>query len=105
MPSKNHDAQPHFVAALEDTPLVAIDRLDESAKARSTWADAWDAMRRRPTFWISSGLILLIVLVALFPTWFASVSPTQCQLSNSNGSPQILSEGWRDPIAKPSKMN
>ena len=88
MTSNRRSAQPHFVAALEDTPLVAIDNLDETAKARSTWADAWDAMRRRSAFWISSGLILLIFLVALFPTWFASVSPTQCQLSDSNGVPQ-----------------
>ena len=88
MPNKSQGKQPHFVAALEDTPLIAVDRLDETEKARSTWADAWDAMRRRPTFWISSGLILLILVVALFPSWFASVSPTQCQLSNSNGAPQ-----------------
>jgi oligopeptide transport system permease protein len=86
MPSKS--GQAHFVAELEDTPVAPIDRLDESQKARSTWADAWDSMRRRPMFWISSVLILLIAVVALFPGLFTSVSPNlDCQLANSNGGP------------------
>ena len=88
MPSNTQGVQPHFVAALEDTPIAAVDRLDETQKARSTWSDAWDSMRRRPTFWISSALILLVVVVALFPTLFASASPTACALGNSNGGPE-----------------
>ena len=89
MQSNNRIEQGHFVAALEDTPIAAVDNIDESEKARSTWNDAWDAMKRRPTFWISSILILLIVIVAAFPTWFVSASPTlDCFLSNSNGGPQ-----------------
>ncbi|WP_104084096.1 ABC transporter permease [Cryobacterium sp. Y11] len=89
MPSSTQGRQPHFVAALEDTPIVAIDRLDETQKASSTWSDAWDSMRRRPTFWISSALILLVVIVALFPTLFTQTSPTaNCLLGNSNGGPE-----------------
>jgi oligopeptide transport system permease protein len=88
MPSSNRPEQAHFVAALEDTPIAAVDKLDESQKARSTWADAWDSMRRRPMFWISSVLILFIVFVALFPGLFTQVSPnTDCQLSVSDGAP------------------
>ena len=87
MPSKSPIGQTHYVAALEDTPVAAVDRLDESQKARSTWADAWDAMRRRPAFWISSVLILLIVVVALLPGLFTSVDPLACALANSNGGP------------------
>ncbi|TFD32849.1 ABC transporter permease [Cryobacterium sp. TMT1-19] len=87
MPNKNPNAQTHYVAELEETPVETVDRLDESQKARSTWADAWDAMRVRPTFWISSALILLIVIVALFPSLFAQVSPTQCDLGDSHGGP------------------
>ena len=86
MPSKGPIGQTHFVASLEDTPVAAVDKLDESQKARSTWADAWDAMRRRPSFWISSALILLIVVVALFPTLFTQTPPNDnCLLANSNG--------------------
>ena len=87
MPSNNRPEQAHFVASLEDTPIAAIDKLDESQKARSTWADAWDSMRRRPMFWISSVLIVFIVFVALFPTLFTQVAPDACALSFSNGSP------------------
>ena len=84
---QNKPGQAHFVAALEDTPVAAVDRLDENEKARSTWADAWESMRRRPTFWISAVLILLIVVVALFPTIFTQVDPRACDLNNSNGDP------------------
>jgi len=88
MPS-NRQTQPHFVAALEDTPVAAVDRLDETEKARSTWADAWESLRGKPSFWISSALILLIVIVALFPGIFTQVPPDlNCQLSNSNGAPE-----------------
>ncbi|MFC5929513.1 ABC transporter permease [Cryobacterium melibiosiphilum] len=81
--------QGHFVAALEDTPIAPLDKLDESQKARSTWADAWQSMRRRPTFWISSALILLVAAVALFPGLFASAQPNDgCELGNSNGGPE-----------------
>ena len=87
MPNKS--GQAHFVAELEDTPVAPIDRLDESQKARSTWADAWDSMRRRPMFWISSVLIVLIAVIALFPGLFTSVSPSLgCDLGKSNGGPE-----------------
>ena len=86
MPSKR--GQAHFVAELEDTPVAPLDRLDESQKARSTWADAWDSMRRRPMFWISSILILIIAVVAMFPTLFTQVDPTSCFLKFSNGLPE-----------------
>ena len=80
--------QEHFTAALEDTPIAPVDRIDESQKARSTWADAWDSMRKRPMFWISAVMILIIVIVAAFPSWFAYVSPRSCYLVNSHGGPQ-----------------
>lgn len=78
----------HFVAALEDTPIAPIDStINESQKPRSTWSDAWDSMRRRPLFWISSALILLIIVVALVPSLFTQVSPVACDLANSNAAP------------------
>lgn len=87
--TRRRAGQEHFIAPLEETPVAPIDRLDVSQKARSTWADAWDHMRRRPMFWASSVMILLILIVAAFPTWFAWYPPSsECFLSNSNGAPQ-----------------
>lgn len=88
MPSNTLKFQDHFVAPPEDTPVAPIDKLDETQKARSTWADAWESMRRRPAFWISSVLIVLILVVAVFPTLFTQVAPNMdCLLANSNGAP------------------
>ncbi|MFJ7287906.1 ABC transporter permease [Curtobacterium sp. AB451] len=74
----------HYVAPIEETPLQAVDQVNEDEKTRSTWSDAWDAMRVRPMFWVSSVLILLIILVALFPGLFAHVDPRAANLAKSN---------------------
>ena len=79
----------HFVAPLEDTPLVAIDAVKVDEKPSNLWIDAWRDARRRPIFWISGLLIVLIIVVALVPSLFATVNPftEKCQLSLSNGDP------------------
>jgi oligopeptide transport system permease protein len=78
----------HFVAPLEETPLVAIDAVNVGERRSNLWIDAWRDMRRRPMFWISAAIILLVIVVALFPTLFTQVAPNNdCQLSNSNGGP------------------
>ncbi|NMR19870.1 ABC transporter permease [Cellulomonas fimi] len=79
--------QEHFFAALDDTPLAAVDTVDEEAAPASLWADAWRSLRRRPLFWISAALILLVVTVAAFPSLFTSVEPRFCELRNSLGEP------------------
>ncbi|MFC5790758.1 ABC transporter permease [Agromyces tardus] len=88
MPSNTRPTQAHYVAPLEETPLVAIDSVTTEGKPSNLWRDAWRDVRKRPMFWISSALILLIVIVALFPDLFTQVPPNNdCQLSNSNGAP------------------
>jgi len=78
----------HYVAPLDETPLAEVDSVNISAQASNLWLDAWRDMRRRPMFYISGALILLIVLVALFPGWFTQVPPNDnCLLVNSNGAP------------------
>ena len=78
----------HYVAPLDETPLAEVDSVTISAQASNLWLDAWRDMRRRPLFYISGALILLIVLVALFPGWFTQVAPNDnCLLVNSNGAP------------------
>ena len=73
----------HFVAPLEETPLAAVDSVTEAGAPLSLWAEAWRNLRRQPLFIISSLLILLVILVALFPQWFATVDPTSCSLNDS----------------------
>jgi oligopeptide transport system permease protein len=86
----NNTSQPspgHFVAPLEETPLVAIDAVKVDEKPSNLWIDAWRDARRRPIFWISGLLILLIIFVALVPSLFATTNPftEKCMLSLSNG--------------------
>lgn len=88
MPSKTRPDQQHFVAPIEETPLVAIDVVKAEGKPSNLWIDAWRDVRKRPMFWISSALILLVIVVALFPGLFTQVPPNNdCQLANSNGGP------------------
>jgi len=78
----------HFVAPVEETPLLATDTVKTDQAPLSLWADAWRKLRRRPLFVIASIMILLIVIVALFPGLFTQTAPDNgCELSNSNGGP------------------
>lgn len=78
----------HFVAPFDETPVDPVDQIRIADKKSSLWSDAWRDMRRRPMFWISSAIILLVALVSFFPTWFTSVDPRSCLLAFSNAGPQ-----------------
>ncbi|WP_432484832.1 MULTISPECIES: ABC transporter permease [Kineococcus] len=75
--------QEHYVAPLEETPLAAVDAVDESAPSASLWGDAWKQLRRRPLFIVPSLIILLLVVVALFPSLFTSVNPRYQELARA----------------------
>ncbi|PPG11042.1 MULTISPECIES: ABC transporter permease [unclassified Rathayibacter] len=77
----------HFVAPLEETPIASVDAVSLDEKPSNLWTDAWRDLRKRPMFWISGILILVIIAVALFPGLFTSVDPRQCALSFSNQGP------------------
>ena len=78
----------HYVAPLDETPIAAVDSVSVAEKPSNLWIDAWRDMRKRPMFYISGVLIILVTLVALFPGWFTNVSPdTNCLLANSNAGP------------------
>lgn len=78
----------HYVAPLEETPLVAVDTVSVAEQRSNLWIDAWRDVRGRPLFWISGVLILLVAVVALFPGLFTQVPPNNdCFLANSNGAP------------------
>ena len=78
----------HFVAPVEETPLLATDAVKTDEAPLSLWADAWRKLRRRPLFIISAVMIALIIIVAVFPGLFTQVAPDNgCELANSNGAP------------------
>jgi oligopeptide transport system permease protein len=56
--------------------VTALTEVDDSAerqrKPRSLWGDAWAQLRRKPMFYISGVIILIVVLMALFPSLFTS---------------------------------
>lgn len=75
--------QERYVAPIEETPLQAVDSVDESTHATSMWSDAWRTLRRNPIFIVSGILIIFILFVALFPQVFTSEDPNYCSLDHS----------------------
>lgn len=75
--------QQHFLAALEETPLLATDALTRDSAPTSLYRDAWKSLRKNPIFVVSAVLILLILIVVALPGIFTSVDPTFCELSKS----------------------
>jgi oligopeptide transport system permease protein len=83
MPEIRHPNQAHFFADLDVEILAQVDTVDESAPPSSLWHDAWQSLRVRPIFWVSTVLILLVVAVAAMPHLFTSTDPTSCHLEDS----------------------
>lgn len=83
MPSNRHIER--YVAPIEETPVAAVDAVDESQKASSVWLDAWKDMRGRWLTWVCLALIVVIVVVALVPGLFTGMSPagSSCNLGKS----------------------
>ncbi|GAB2533168.1 ABC transporter permease [Brachybacterium huguangmaarense] len=75
--------QQHYVAPLAETPLQEVDAVDPNATPCSLWQEAFHNLVRNPVFLISSALILLVLVVALFPGLFASQDPSYCQIGRS----------------------
>jgi oligopeptide transport system permease protein len=63
--------------------LGEVDQIDASRPPASFWADAWRSLRRRPLFWISAAMTLMVAIVAIFPSWFTSADPMYCDLMKS----------------------
>jgi oligopeptide transport system permease protein len=53
-------------------------------KPRSLAGDAWIDLRRSKVFWVAAVLVLVIVLMALFPTLFGAGDPRQCILARQH---------------------
>jgi oligopeptide transport system permease protein len=61
-------------------------------RPRGLFGDAWHTLRRRPLFWVSVSLIVLMLSMALFPGLFASGDPNLAELSRSRGAPSA--QAW-----------
>ena len=78
----------HYVAPIDPADAIEVDSVSLGDRRSNLWIDAWRDLRRRPLFYVSSAIVLLVTAVALFPTLFTDVSPTlNCQLGDSNGGP------------------
>ncbi|ALJ19914.1 ABC transporter permease [Microbacterium sp. No. 7] len=85
--SSNASRMEHYVAPVEEA-TVTVDQVRVSDKTSNLWNDAWRDLRKRPMFWISLLIILVLLLMAAWPTLFTHTPPNNgCQLANSNGGP------------------
>jgi oligopeptide transport system permease protein len=58
-------------------------------QGRSLWASAWGELRRNPLFWVSTALILIFVVMAIFPQLFTAKDPTVADLSRAREKPSL----------------
>lgn len=78
----------HYVAPFDQKSEIQVDKIAIDSKPSNLWLDAWRDLRKRPLFYISGIMILLVVTVALFPSWFTQTPPNDnCLLENSNAGP------------------
>jgi oligopeptide transport system permease protein len=56
-------------------------------EARSLTSDAWKILKGNPVFWVSIGLILLFVLMAVVPQLFTHVDPDAALLKEARRKP------------------
>jgi oligopeptide transport system permease protein len=61
-------------------------------RARSLWSDAWDELRHKPMFWVSSGLILVFLVMAAVPQLFTSADPYFADLAKAREAPSA--DAW-----------
>jgi len=78
---------------LVDAQVTAIEASEPTdARQASLFRDAIAQLSRRPTFWLSGGFILLMIVVAIVPqafaSWFGHGDPRDCNLSNSSLGPR-----------------
>lgn len=87
MPETPRPGQERFVAPIEETPLQAVDVVDTTAAPESQWKEAWKRLRVSPLFWISSVLLLGVMIVIAVPGLFTSKDPTMCDITMSLAKP------------------
>ncbi|AGL14547.1 ABC transporter permease [Actinoplanes sp. N902-109] len=57
---------------------------DKRDKPRSLAGDAWIDLRKSKIFWVAAVLVVIIVLMALFPSMFGAGDPRECILARQH---------------------
>jgi oligopeptide transport system permease protein len=65
-------------------PSGAPKHAERTLRSRSLSGDAWHDLRRRPVFWVSVALVVVVLVMAAFPSLFTSADPRSCVLSNKH---------------------
>jgi ABC-type dipeptide/oligopeptide/nickel transport system permease subunit len=73
-------------------PEVVPAQAPQQGKPASLWSDAWKELRRKPSFVISAVIIIIMMVMAAFPTLFTSVDPRDCNLLDALQPPSA--EHW-----------
>ncbi|GAA2749508.1 ABC transporter permease [Kitasatospora cinereorecta] len=68
--------------AVEQDTLIEPD-VTKREEARSLWGHAWRDLRRRPIFIVSTLLIILLLLMAIWPGLFTDANPRQADLAHN----------------------
>jgi len=68
-------------------PVAPGGSTNNEERARTLLSDAWRDLRRKPVFWLSTALIVLVITMAIFPTLFTSADPRSCALSRQYVTP------------------
>ncbi|GIM92749.1 ABC transporter permease [Paractinoplanes toevensis] len=61
--------------------------LESPGKPRGLAGDAWHDLRRSKIFWLAAVLIVVILLMAAWPSLFTSADPRDCVLSRQHDGP------------------
>jgi oligopeptide transport system permease protein len=77
----------HYVAPVDPAEAIEVDKIKLGDRRSNLWLDAWRDLRRRPLFYISVAIVLIVTVAALFPTLFTDLDPAYGELSKSNGGP------------------
>jgi oligopeptide transport system permease protein len=65
-------------------------------EARSLTSDAWRSLKKNPIFWVSMGLIVAFLLMAVWPSLFTNVDPADAVLKEARERPNASAWFGRD---------
>ncbi|HIW90833.1 MAG TPA: ABC transporter permease [Candidatus Corynebacterium avicola] len=82
MPDTNNRSQ-RWVADVTTEDALTRDQLLPDEAPAGFWGTAWRNLRRRPMFWISTVILLIVLAVTIAPGLFTSVDPNTATLEDS----------------------